>query len=320
MNLFNSSRRDDPSPTIEITPDVEASWLNPTTLVSTPPTQEFADRMGDELTDRDLHYERINGEDAIDAVCRWRRTMQTGTLVLFCNPDQLKRPELHYEIGTVVGLADAVHLFVSGACDSRTHPFSERDAVHVFDDIEGLTQHIVEQTQTPSGNLVENGYPTEARSNLSSVKISVTAGSNEDAEASAQFQFGTIVVQFGRDNLLEKQSSLPLIRSKESILMNATLPAASSYITNGRLHIEYILPIHSVLGVKFKPYVDVTESGDVAETISLLERVGFWNVGSGTTRPRRVYFLLPLDENLSENKNVVQELDEEILNNYLYPK
>lgn len=319
MNIFSLSRRDDPSPTIEITPDSGAPRSHPISLVSSPSTGEAANRTSDELAERGFDYNRIDGEDPIKAVRRWRRRITAGTIVLFCDLEHLERLNLLYEIGGVVELADEVYLFVDGACN-RNYSFFERDDVRVFDDIDALLQEITERTHLPGRRLVENGYPAEARSNLSSVKISVTADSDGIAGALDQLQFGVIVVQFGRDNLLEKQSSLPLIRSKESILMNATFPAMSSRSTDGGFHIRYLIPIHSILGVKFKPYVDVGESGDVSATVSLLERAGFWNVGVGTTRPRRVYFLLPLDENLSENKNVVQELDEEILNNYLYPE
>jgi hypothetical protein len=80
------------------------------------------------------------------------------------------------------------------------------------------------------------------------------------------------------------------------------------------LKVDYILPIHPKLGIKFKPFVDVESMQFVSEVVDALKANGFENVSrSSSAEKQRIYFLLP-----ASDVKIVKGPDG-ILDNFLYP-
>lgn len=254
------------------------------------------------------------GEPVVQKIESALNKASCGVIVL--SPQSLQSRWLWFETGVLVGNNTTVIPFMIKV-DNRSKFIKELpDFIRRFQivwDIDDLVSAVRDHIFHFGGILEDEDLAARVASKLKQARITFTLQLNKGGIRD-HMTFGCNVVRFGREDTLEHPMNEPLLR--EATLINKPVPARSiSYDEeSGSLQVEFILPVHETLGVKFKPYVDVADVNFLGDVESILKKNGFRNVNrSSSPEQQRVYYLLPLDDSL-----IVTSPDG-ILDNYLYP-
>lgn len=154
---------------------------------------------------------------------------------------------------------------------------------------------------------------------LKQAKVTITLRIPEDIKDI--LKFGYLLIRFGREDVIGHPANVPLLE-EGGIINKAVFAKAVGYDKREEiLNVEYLLPVHEKLGVKFKPFVDVHDLSKIHNIVSTLKANGFSDVAqSGSAEKQRIYFLL--HNGISIVKSPDGILDNYLkgkLDNYLYP-
>ena len=86
------------------------------------------------------------------------------------------------------------------------------------------------------------------------------------------------MVRFGREDVLEHPANV-MLREEGNIINKAIFAKKTGYDEREKMmKVEYLLPVHKKLGLKFKPFVDVSDLSKTNDIISILKNNGFQEV------------------------------------------
>ena len=131
----------------------------------------------------------------------------------------------------------------------------------------------------------------------------------------SKVRFGYLLVRFGRNADLAVQTETnQAARSIGAIHRPFFAKTTYDVLHGSKLRVQMQVPVHKVLGVVFKPFVDVLDISRQGEVALALVAAGAYDVHvSGSAEKQRLYFCLPFPDGsmLCDEGGIV--------NNYLFP-
>lgn len=236
-----------------------------------------------------------------------------GIIVL--SDESLKSPWVWYETGVLVGRGKHIFPFVVNVRDVggflKELPEFIRQ-LQVVTNIDKLVSAV-----RASVIQFENLYDDE-KLNLRVVpklrKVKITVFSFFPDDMRRFVRFGYQLVRFGKEDILPNITNVET--REEAQIIGKVIPP--KYYVEGtkkdEIRLEFIVPVHKKLGVKFKPFLDVLDIDKIYDVISILQDAGAKDVKvSHSGEKQRIYFLFPMEE-----RNIFKSVDG-ILDHYIFP-
>jgi hypothetical protein len=235
--------------------------------------------------------------------------------VIVLSPNSINSKCVWFETGVLVGKGKYVIPFLVKVDNTSDFTKNLPDFIRRYQLVWDVAKLIeaVQRHVFAFGKLFDDSrFNKEVMPQLKQAKLTMTLEySNEYLNI---LKFGYLLVRFGREDVLEHPANV-MLREEGNIINKAIFAKKTGYDEREKMmKVEYLLPVHKKLGLKFKPFVDVSDLSKTNDIISILKNNGFQDVKqSGSAEKQRIYFLLPFKE-----RGVVRS-PEGILDNYLYP-
>lgn len=257
----------------------------------------------------------IGSAKTVDAIKNMLGDCQCGVIAL--SEASIKSAWVWYEAGILEGLGKRVIPFslVSGdqAKNLREKIPDFMRLYNILEKSSDLVEAVREETFV-AGRLRRNPhFDPEAYSELKSNDIQLIF-SDIPSALQGKINFGLLLVKFGTEQGLA-QAKESIAERDGAVLNEPLVPQEVRIDQSGRkCTVNFILPIHKILGTQFKFFVDATDTSLVPEVLAYLSNKGVSDVGrSGSGETQRVYF------SISKDDLGVNETRDGIINNYMFP-
>lgn len=226
-------------------------------------------------------------------------------------------PWVHYETGLLEGKGKAIIPFLAQQRDREEFLNKQPEFLRQYTALERV-EDLINAVQAETflyGQLLSNeAFDNSLAKDIREVQIHLVLSIPRALRP--YIRFGYLLVRFGQHHAF---SQLPDgFQEDQGRLVNIPIDAVrrDEDPASEQLKVSLHVPIHNLVGVQFKPFVDVLDMQMQDAVAAVLKEEGLEEVTlSASAESQRIYFLLPADRPLSH-----METPEGFTNNYLYPQ